>query len=331
MAKKKKKTEVDKLLCTRCDKVTINKSNAYVSYSFFAVDGRMPICKSCAIDIYLKYYNKLKDERLAIFYTCRKLDVPFIEDIYQAAVSNRQTYIDKNLDDKDYRPEPLFRYYMSRIYSGMAKPFGDPKTFDDGSQFTDINGKILDKDDLKKNEIEINETKIKELVQKWGHNSSMRVEDYMYLESQYDEMVESYGEPKDYSSKMYFKDIAMTALDIKKMRESGGSIEKLIKMRNKLIDDAKITPIDPNSKDKTPPLGVVTKMIENNKPITTQSSKYKDVDKFNELSLQIAGQLAKMEGKKNNITKAYDEWLNKNAVDFEKIQKEIQEENGGAD
>jgi hypothetical protein len=159
----------------------------------------------------------------------------------------------------------------------------------------------------------------------------MRVEDYMYLESQYDEMVESYGEPKDYSSKMYFKDIAMTALDIKKMRESGGSIEKLIKMRNKLIDDAKITPIDPNSKDKTPPLGVVTKMIENNKPITTQSSKYKDVDKFNELSLQIAGQLAKMEGKKNNITKAYDEWLNKNAVDFEKIQKEIQEENGGAD
>jgi len=325
MAKKNKKN--DGILCSMCDKKTINQRNAYVSYSFFAIDGRMPICKSCAIDIYLNYYNKYKDERLGIFYACRKMDIPFVEGIYGIAVSQRETIKEKNLDDKDYETEPLFRYYMSRVYSSTGAQYGNPKTFDDGSQFTDINGKVLDKDDIGKNEIEINETKLKDLVKKWGSNNSMRVEDYMFLESQYDEMVKSYGEPKDYSSKMYFKDIAMTSLDVKKARESGASIEKLIKLRNKLIEDANITPIDPNSRDKTPPIGLVTKMIENEKPITSQGKRYKDVDKFGELSVQIAGQLAKMEGKTNVLTREYDEWLKKHEIDFDKIQKEIDDDN----
>jgi len=325
MARKKKK-EVEKVLCSVCNKTSINRNNAYVSYSFFAIDGRMPICKECAVGIYQQYLGKLKDERLAMFYACRKMDIPFIEGVFQTAISTRQTYIDNNLENKDYKPNPLFIYYMSRIYSSVGRQYGEPKTFDDGSQFTDINGKVLDKEDLKKNEIEINETKIKELVQKWGHNNSMKVEDYMYLESQYDEMVESYGEPKDYSSKMYFKDIAMTALDIKKMRESGGSIEKLIKMRNKLIEDANITPIDPNSREKTPPIGLVTKMIENSEPIIAQDKKYKDVDKFNELSVQMVGQLAKMLGKQGDVVDEYNKYLKEYELDLDKILEEIEDE-----
>jgi len=328
MAKRKKtkvkSKEVDEsLLCLTCNNTAITSHNAYVSYSFFAINGRMPICKKCAINIFLEYYKNTKDERLAIFYTCRKLDVPFVESIYKSAISHRKTIAGNNVNDINYKPTPLFAYYMSRIYTSSAKPFGEPKMFDEGSQFTDINGKIVDKDDIEKNELEINETKIKELVDKWGTNSSMRIEDYMYLENHYDGMVRSYGAPKDYSGKMYFRDIAMTNLDIKKIRETGGSIEKLIKLRNQLIDEASISPIDPNSKDKTPPIGVITKMIENEKPIITQDKKYKDVDKFRELSLQVTGQLAKMEGKTNMITEEYDKWLNKHAIDFEKIQNEV--------
>lgn len=323
MGRKKKSPSKTAVLCNMCGNTTITKTNAYVSYSFFAIDGRMPICKSCATDIFLKYWNQLKDERLAIFYTCRKLDIPYIEDIYQSAISTRETYKNNNLDKKDYKPSPLFVYYMSRIYTSSAAPYGSPKVFDDGSQFTDINGKILDKDDLDKNEIEINETKIKELVKKWGSNNTLRVEDYMYLESQYDEMVNSYGEPKDYSAKMYFKDIAQTSLQIKKKRESGHDIDKLIKLRNQLIDGANISPIDPNSAEKTPPIGIVTKMIENTEPIITQDKKYKDIDKFSDLSVQITGQLAKMLGKKGKVVEEYDEYLNEYALDLDKIREDI--------
>lgn len=327
MATKKKSTVIKKPEPPKCAQCTkpITTSTAYKSYGLFAIGDRLPICKDCVLDIYEQYWEKHKDSKLAVFFTCRKIDVPFVTGIYEMALTTMENLKNKNQANREFVMSPAFAFYMSRVFTTPAIKYGNPKVFDDGEQFVDGKGQILSMEDSKnpydatKNDKDF----LVKMIKKWGQQRDCHVTEYMFLEKEYEMMVKSYGEPKDYSTEMFFKDIAIINLDVKKCREDGRPYNTLIDLRNKLIKSANIDPIDPNSAERTPPIGLVTKMIENNKPIILKDDRYKDVDGLGELRMQVVGQLAKMMGKNNNVTKAYEEYLNKHSVDLEQIQKDI--------
>ena len=80
--------------------------------------GRIPVCKSCMEKILDELYAEYKDERLAVFHLCRKLDIPFDSNFYNGATKGSEN------------PWQTFSYYMRQINS-----FGRKQTtggFDSG-------------------------------------------------------------------------------------------------------------------------------------------------------------------------------------------------------
>jgi len=308
--------------CTMCNGLKINNVNAYKSHSYFAINGRLPICKTCAGNIYDEYMKKYKATKTALYYTCRKLDVPFVTEFFDMAVKQRIKVLDE-ATNKDTDTNNVFSYYMARIFTSTASRFGNPKTFDDGEQNVGVLDLISEKDFVDEDDENTKDFYVA-MKHKWG-SGKLSKSDYIFLENEYAQMVASYGEPRDYSSKKFFEDIAHLGLTIKNKRENGEDYAKDIQQRNKSIEDAKIAPIDPNQVERTPPLGLIVKFIESNKPITLTDEKYADPDKLNELRVQIVGQLALMNGKDNKTTDEYKKYLNKYALDFESISKDFED------
>jgi hypothetical protein len=122
---KKKKYETFK--CTSCGRELRLDTNFYQSASpLYKVTGRLSVCIDCVVDIYEEYLQIYKDEKKAVYYTCRKLDVPYRESDFGAA---------KN----DNRKFHLFRKYMMKLNS-LGTVNNGKLTFD-SSDYLDIEEK----------------------------------------------------------------------------------------------------------------------------------------------------------------------------------------------
>lgn len=119
-----KKNDYETFKCTSCgSKLRLDK-NYYLSASpLFKNTGRLSVCTDCVVEIYENYLKTYRDEKKAVYYTCRKLDIPYRESEFNAA---------KN----DERKFHLFRKYMMKLNSlGTVNNGG--LTFD-SSDFLDI-------------------------------------------------------------------------------------------------------------------------------------------------------------------------------------------------
>lgn len=78
---------VNKIHCLRCGNSTM--TNFYMCRDkhrqFF---GKVPYCKECIKKLYAYYLGMYDDQNLAVYYTCRKIDVPYIHSNYLGAVDN---------------------------------------------------------------------------------------------------------------------------------------------------------------------------------------------------------------------------------------------------
>lgn len=65
---------------------TIAKENFYLcpDNSLYDGIGRIPICKNCLYDIVEDYFKKYKKPDLALYYTCRVMDVAFFGDAFES-------------------------------------------------------------------------------------------------------------------------------------------------------------------------------------------------------------------------------------------------------
>jgi len=85
---KKQEPEQPKIVCIGCGCAT--QTNFYMARdehrSFFR---KVPYCKDCVNKIF-KNYLRLKggNYNLALYYTCRKIDLPYIHSAYTGAVDN---------------------------------------------------------------------------------------------------------------------------------------------------------------------------------------------------------------------------------------------------
>ena len=68
----------------------IRESEFYTSWSKFS-DGKVPYCKNCVGKIYQYYLEETGTEKTALYFTLMKLDIPFIEEIFNI-VSKKATF-----------------------------------------------------------------------------------------------------------------------------------------------------------------------------------------------------------------------------------------------
>lgn len=68
----------NKLLCSCCGEYKLKEKDFYKSNSYTMKFNKVQyICKQCVIDLYNYYYNLFKEERMAVYYTCMRLDALF--------------------------------------------------------------------------------------------------------------------------------------------------------------------------------------------------------------------------------------------------------------
>ena len=83
-------TKKKKLICISCGCGVQNNFNVTKDkyHKFF---NKIPYCKDCVKSIYKGYLVKYNgNTNLAIYFTCRKIDIPYIHQVYLAAMKESQ-------------------------------------------------------------------------------------------------------------------------------------------------------------------------------------------------------------------------------------------------
>ena len=87
---KKKPVEKPKLFCLiHPNGITeLAESQFYVvkGESIFSQAGKILMCKNCCSRLYQRYYTETQDPKLSMYYTCRKMDIAFINRVYESSM-----------------------------------------------------------------------------------------------------------------------------------------------------------------------------------------------------------------------------------------------------
>jgi hypothetical protein len=147
MAGTKKKASVAKytIKCTCCGAEKIAERNYYKSNSIKykgLPDGRMGVCKDCILSIYDYYLEKNNgDSRTAIYLLCRKLDVVYVENVYNAS-----------LNESNNKGTHIYSIYMKNINSLNQY---SSYTFDESDDFYEkkivVSEEVIDERDVNLN------------------------------------------------------------------------------------------------------------------------------------------------------------------------------------
>lgn len=88
ISKKEEVVEAPKIVCIGCGNA--NQSNFYMARDEFrSYFRKVPYCKDCINKIFQNYLRlKGGNYNLALYYTCRKIDLPYIHSAYTGAVEN---------------------------------------------------------------------------------------------------------------------------------------------------------------------------------------------------------------------------------------------------
>ena len=270
MAKISKETKK----CTCCGQ-ELALTEFYRSQSpMYKTDKKVPICKACMLDIYEDNFQYYKDAEKALYKTLFSLD------IYFDLKLSKRCLIDTYNTDKH-----ILKTYMSSI---NLKTYKD-KTARDSEAFNiwDIPQDKLET--FKLEEMEIDEPIIisKELVLKWG--TGRPNEDYIFLQSEYDNMCATYGNKNVYSLSSY-EQIALYRLQLRKewMKESPNSkvINDINASISKIAGDCKMkeAQVD-NSDEDNMRFSKFIEMIEETEPVPKEE-KYDDYDDIHKIWLE---------------------------------------------
>lgn len=261
----------------------------------------MGICKDCTELVYDEYFKKYNEIKLAVYYTCRKLDVCFNSNTYDGAL--------KQAEKKGSNP---WRIYMQKANStgrnnGLGQGFDYSDDIEKGKE--DYEATINQQVTL----IEITDA----IISFWG--GGMTTEDYTFLENEYQTLLSRF-ECDSYSLEMLFQEISHQRLDIKKKRQSGSPVDKELKTLQDLLGSANIKPVQStgNSATEQATFGTLLKKWENDKPIPDPLEEWQEGDWIrNYVVVWFLGHLCKMMGIKNKFAEMYDEEIAKYTVELD--------------
>lgn len=292
-----------KIVCVCCG--NDKQSDFYVSnnddYKYFK---KIPWCKNCIDNFYLEYFTTYDDNQKAIYYLCRKINIPFSFSAFEGAK--------RNSEKKGWK---IYQSYIKQINSlGDVNNHG--VCFDDTSDGIEVAQTIIDIDT--DSDYIVSEQDIKY----WGKNKDAW--EYEYLEEEMYRLKTDF-ECSDYGMEMLMRDICFINLEIEKIRQGGkGDVTKLIESRSKLMNDANLKPVQATGADKNEKLsfGIFIKKWENERPV----SKTLDDEMKKYIDTYMVGHLAKMEGLTNEFVKQYDDAIKEYTIDFSALRSEEYDE-----
>lgn len=325
---KNKKANTLEPFCVCCG--STKNSDFYMSKSkLFAATGKLLICKQCIDNLFNDYFALYGENKKAMYFLCRRLDVPFSIAAFNGATNHSIKTGWK-----------IWQSYFKEINSlGGTNNYGD--CFDQSDDFLDDENTENNNINLEKEDLYISD----ELVRKWGN---LPQQDIIFLEEQYREWCTRY----DVSTKameLLVQEICYQQLNIKKNRERGNNVSKELKDLQDLMNSAALKPIQESAAMAADvnTLGTWIKKFENEKPIPEPDPEFKDVDSIKKyIRVWFLGHFCRMLGINNEYAKEYDEEMRKYSVeitdedlkqndninfDKELDEENITEESGGQD
>ena len=193
--------------------------------SDFLPSGVVPYCKDCTKEIFNKYLEKFGSLEKATYYTCAKLDMPFIKDVYKKAENKKNSY--KKNTEKDDSKYDTFKYYYGYLWGASSVE----KTTDMWHSFSDSDADISDIDGAKETEKFVKE-QVEKLAMEWGEQDS--VEDYKFLVYNYNKYTKNVKITTPHQEDLY-RDLCLARLE-KRKAEEGRIDADITKIQNRILN-----------------------------------------------------------------------------------------------
>lgn len=312
------KKEKPKITCIRCGNgVQANFYNTKdKSRKYF---GKVAYCKECIRDIYKDYLKKNQNQNLAIYFMCRKIDIPYIHANYEGAIKNI-TNSNANLRGEDL----LASAYMKGIFS-FSEANGWGNCFDDSQGEENIDGiasynsvldvrkRIITSSGSVTDEYEVIPYDVDVLIQKWGAYSE---EELIYLESDYLEWERELGGIVDRATDEMVQQVCLQKNEIRYERENrGAKTDSKVKTLQELLKSSGLLEIQKNASDGKS-IGMTIRTIENSRPIKQPDPELVDVDNMKKFWSIFVGGLSRTLGKENKFTEQMDKIYERHGIDI---------------
>ena len=332
-----KEEQKEKIKCINCG--CSNQSNFYVTKDknrkFF---GKIPYCKDCIKEIYNFYLKKYKEMNLALYYMCRKIDIPYIHVAYTGATESI-----KNPKSTIQGEDAIVQSYMKNLafseQNGWGYTFDDSMGEDqiDGLTSYDIYTKIkkskkIQGDNSNDDRYEVIEYDTAYLQSKWGLFDN---EELAQLESEYLDWAEKLGFKNgnitEKSIDVIVRQICYQTLDINKDRINGVDVNKKVDTLTKLMNNAGLIEKQKSNTEEFRSIGQRIEDIERFRPIKEVDPELADVDNLRDLYYAFVGCMARSLNKSNEYTKEFEKRYAKYSIDIIEnpsldIEKEVKDD-----
>ena len=290
---------LDYIYCPQCNDF-ITRNNFYKSNDTPSGINHTG-CKKCLLKSATDYDKKngiYKDNKQKAKKTLMLMDLPFIEDVYDAALAD----VTNAVNEKNRGT--AWQQYMVMIqslpqYRGLHW---------ENSEFK-VNSEYDDEYEVKENQ-----KTIKKAKKRFGPGYSN--EDYMWLENEYQDWVTRY-ECETKSQEIIFQRIAFKTWEIMKATRNGQPTKDLDASLQSLLSSGDLLPRQDknNSASDSLTFGQLIDKWENEQPIPEPTDEFKDVDRIGLLiDVFFKGHLAKMMGLKNAFSRTYENFMKKYTV-----------------
>lgn len=290
---------LDYIYCPQCNDF-ITRNNFYKSNDTPSGINHTG-CKKCLLKSATDYDKKngiYKDNKQKAKKTLMLMDLPFIEDVYDAALAD----VTNAVSEKNRGT--AWQQYMVMIqslpqYRGLHW---------ENSEFK-VNSEYDDEYEVKENQ-----KIIKKAKKRFGPGYSN--EDYMFLENEYQDWVTRY-ECETKTQEIIFQRIAFKTWEIMKATRNGQPTKDLDASLQSLLSSGDLLPRQDknNSASDSLTFGQLIDKWENEQPIPEPTDEFKDVDRIGLLiDVFFKGHLAKMMGLKNDFSRTYENFMKKYTV-----------------
>lgn len=289
----------DVFLCPKCNE--FHNTDAFYSDKSYST-GLFPICKKCLIKMacdYDKKTNQYTDNRDKTMEVLRMMDLPYIDSLYQSAVSSTS----EDIQDK-HRGTAWSQYIVmvKSLFQYKNKTWRDSEFPPD----------YLDKDEEEINE---NSRTLKQAKKRFGDGYTNS--DLIFLETEYQDWIKRYA-CENKAQEILFKRICFKELDIDKAQKAGKDTKELDKTLQDLMGSMSLKPNQNNSNALTEAktFGQLIQKWENEKPIPEPDEEFRSVNKIGlYLDVFFKGHMSRMMGLKNAFSHTYEKFIKKYTVD----------------
>lgn len=281
--------------------------------------GKILYCKDCVRKIYEHYYKKYKNINLGVYYTCRKIDIPYIDVAFKGAMDTIKNPKSTIVGEENIIPA-YFKGLAVSEQNGWGYTFDDSIGEDkiDGIISFDIYTKVKRNNrivgSLDDTKYDIIEYETEALQMKWGDYDNA---DLGSLETEYLDWQDKLGgQIDDKTIDELIKQICYQTLEIKKDRENGDDCSKKVDTLIKLMNNSNLIEKQKKTEETVRTAGQRIEDIERTRPIKKVDSELSDVDNIERLLIGYIGTTARALGKENYYTKKFDELYKSYSIDI---------------